>query len=98
MNKKLLRDNGRCNAAKKKLVHVPAVSYKFISLVQARQVRSAIDFSHRHNRVVFGGVIYRKVFCEFGALIIFWRGCDKVSRHSLIIRSTSILDRYLYLS
>ena len=33
-----------------------------------------------------------------GALIIFWRGCDKVSRHSLIIRSTSILDRSLYLS
>ena len=27
LNKKLLRDNGRCNAAKKKLAHVPAVSY-----------------------------------------------------------------------
>ena len=44
LNKKLLRDNKRCNAAKKKLAHVPAVSFKFISLVQARQVRSANDF------------------------------------------------------
>ena len=47
LNKKLLRDNGRCNAAKK-LAHVLAVSYKLISLVQARQVRSVNDFSHRH--------------------------------------------------
>ena len=42
LNKKLLRGNGRCNGAKKKLAHVPVVSYKFISLVHARQVRSAI--------------------------------------------------------
>ena len=47
LNKKLLRDNGRCNAAKK-LAHVLAVSYKLISLVQACQVRSVNDFSHRH--------------------------------------------------
>ena len=39
LNKKLLRDNGRCNTAKKKLTCVPAVSYELISLVQARQVR-----------------------------------------------------------
>ena len=48
LNKKLLRDNGRCNAAKKKLACVLAVSYKLISLVQARQVRSVNDFSQRH--------------------------------------------------
>ena len=48
--------------------------------------------------LVFGGAIYQKVFCKFGALIIIWRGCNKVSRHSLIIRSASILDRSLYLS
>ena len=47
LNKKLLRDNGRCNAAKK-LARELAVSYKLISLVQARQVRSVNDFSHRH--------------------------------------------------
>ena len=41
LNKKLLRDNGRCKAAKKEFAQVPAGSYKFISLVQARQIGSA---------------------------------------------------------
>ena len=56
LNKKLLRDNGRCNAAKKKLAHVPAVSYKFISPLQARQVRSANDFSHRHKLRIYSNL------------------------------------------
>ena len=43
LNQKLLRDNGRCKAAKKKFAHVPAGSYKLISLVQARQIWSADD-------------------------------------------------------
>ena len=42
-NKKLLRANGRCKAAKKELTRLPAESYKFISLVQARQIGSAGD-------------------------------------------------------
>ena len=41
--KKLLRANGRCKAAKKEFTRVPAGSYKFISLVQARQIGSAND-------------------------------------------------------
>ena len=43
LNKKLLRANGRCKAAKKEFTGVPAGSYKFISLVQARQIGSAND-------------------------------------------------------
>ena len=31
--KKLLRDNGRCKAAKKEFERVPVGSYKFVSLV-----------------------------------------------------------------
>ena len=51
LNKKLLRGNGRCNGAKKKLAHVPVVSYKFISPVQAHHAGQVCnnDFSHRHN-------------------------------------------------
>ena len=56
LNKKLLHDNGRCNAAKKKLARVPAVSYKLISLVQARQVRSANDFSHGHKIRIYSNL------------------------------------------
>ena len=41
LNKKLLRANGRCKAAKKEFTCVPAGSYKFITLVQARQIGSA---------------------------------------------------------
>ena len=40
----------------KKLAHVPAVSYKFISLVQARQVRSANHFSHRHQLRIYSNL------------------------------------------
>ena len=43
LNKKLLRDNGRYDAAKKKFALVPAGSYELISLVQARQIGSADD-------------------------------------------------------
>ena len=42
--KKLLRANGRCKAAKKEFTREPAESYKFISLVQARQIGSANVF------------------------------------------------------
>ena len=160
LNKKLLRDNGRYNAAKKKLARVLAVSYKLISLVQARQVRSVNDFSHRHKLQQFevglkgaacfkifqvtlnsilasfkcqmcllsssvlsallpvlllysfclfyfefeykspGGCIWRGDLLE--SILRVWgahnflEGLHKVSRHSLIIRSTLILDRSLY--
>ena len=43
LNEKLLRANRRCKAAKKEFMRVPVGSYKFISLVQARQIGSAND-------------------------------------------------------
>ena len=42
LNKKLLRAHRRCKAAKKEFTHVPAGSYKFISLVQAQAQITAI--------------------------------------------------------
>ena len=69
VNKKtVLRANGRCKAAKKEFTRVPAGSYKFISLVQARQIGSANDeifFPQAQITAIWSGIKRRGCFKIF---------------------------------